>query len=198
MKKILRTIGFVTVLAFGVRLLLVESFTIASESMAPGLHRGDWVLATKYDYNVHLPFSAFELVKFRRPSRGEVVVFSLPDHGIETFIKRVVGVSGDILAIKQGMVWVNGKPAAYVPALSASSSFVAELLPEAQPFKIQWEKTNREDYGPIDVPKDHFFALSDNRNDYSDSRTWGPVPYSCLAGRLKLVLAGSNSVNEHE
>jgi signal peptidase I len=162
-----------TLIALSVRLFLVEDYRIASNSMAPSLLIGDLIFVSKYNYNLHLPFSSYELVSFRRPVRSEIVTFTLPERGSQTFVKRVVALDGDTVAIKKGVLYVNGVPPEYK-------------------YRIQVEAGGGKDYGPVNIPPNHFFVLGDNRSDSNDSRAWGPVPYSCLKGRVGLVWLSLN------
>ncbi len=155
-----------TLSALLVRLFLVEDYRIKSNSMFPTLWVGDLTFVSKSAFNIRVPFSTYEIIKFKRPDRNEVVAFTLPDKGNDTFVKRVIGLDGDVIAIKNNQLLVNG---AVVPSPFMQDS---QLVP---------------DYGPVDVPKDHFFAMGDNRADSIDSRKWGPVPYSCLKGRVVMV-----------
>jgi signal peptidase I len=189
-KKLIRYLAIATVMAFCVRLVLFETTRVSSNSMFPNIWMGDWVMVTKFDYNIRIPFSAFEIVKFARPKRGEIASFCLPDHGIESFIKRVVAVAGDKMSLDKGLLSINGSVARYVQSENVSEAqLLTEEIPGSPPYRIQPAKAGaKDDYGPVDVPEGHFFVLNDNRNDLNDSRTWGPVPNSCLSGRPKLVL----------
>ena len=195
-KSFLTLFVVATLAALSVRLVLLEDFRIASNSMVPSLWPGDLVFVSKLSFNVRLPFSAYELVNLRRPRNSEIVAFSLPDRGIDTFVKRVVAAEGDKVAITDGHLIVNGKPATY-REVRADEVHDGVLNPdrarwedvgEGKPYLIQWEeKSKMADYGPVDVPPGHFFVLGDNRAESTDSRNWGPVPYSCLKGKVALV-----------
>ncbi|MBY0371461.1 signal peptidase I [bacterium] len=171
-----------TGLALCVRLFLVEDYRVLSDSMLPSLLSGDLVFVSKAHYNVRLPFSTYELFKINKPKRGEVVVFSLPGHGMETYIKRVVALEGDEVSIRKGELYVNGKSAMASTAPTATESFDGGL-----PHALLWDKKDVPDYGPVLVPQGHFFALGDNRVQSLDSRNFGPVPLSCLKGKVSLI-----------
>jgi signal peptidase I len=189
-----------TVFALLIRLFLLEDFRIASPSMYPSLITGDLVFVSKFDFNLHLPFSTYEIVRFRSPRRSEIVAFSLPDRGRETYVKRVVAVEGDKVAIQKGVLIINGVPVRY-------RSFSGTVIqPSDKKLHLTWEETEPgikypiqiadrdpgKDYGPVDVPTGHFFALGDNRTESNDSRVWGPIPYSCLNGRVALIWLSLN------
>lgn len=172
-----------TVAALGVRFLILEDFRVSSDSMFPTLLKGDLVFVSKSAFNLRLPFSSYELLSFKSPARGSVVAFTLPERGLDNFVKRVVAVEGDRVMIQNGVLHVNEQPAEYVVQ---EKGLVEEKTPWGS-YHIVWEQEKVKDYGPVDVPKGHFFALGDNRLDSVDSRTWGPVPYSCLRGKVTLV-----------
>jgi signal peptidase I len=164
LKSLLGALMVATAFALVFRLFVCEDLRIKTDGMTPGLLPGDLVFVSKFTYNLHLPFSSFELLKRRPPRRGEVVAISVPDRGTATSVKRVVAIEGDRLEIRKGILILNGVPLKGQPALAGEK-----------------------DYGPVDIPAGHFFALSDNRAQLDDSRTWGPVPYSCLLGKVRIV-----------
>jgi len=163
-----------TFCALAVRLFFVEDFRISSDSMAPNLLPGDLVFVYKPEFNLRLPFSSLELIRFRRPRRSEVVAFSLPGRGLETFVKRVIGIEGDRVELRKGVLYINGQI-------------------ENEAYRLKRASSYEKDYGPVEVPAGYFFALGDNRSESIDSRTWGPVPYSCLKGLVKVVWLSLNS-----
>jgi signal peptidase I len=196
-------VGIATLIASLVRLCLLEDFRIASGSMVPSLLSGDLVFVNKFEYNLRLPFANYELAKFRRPKVTDVVAFTLPDRGLETFVKRVVAVEGDKVALRGGIFYVNDRAAAYQPADLPTP---AGMAPEV---KVEWEQMegvsrflvvrdlpHLKDYGPVDVPPGYFFVMGDNRADSVDSRTWGPIPYSCLKGRVGLIWLSVNPLGD--
>jgi signal peptidase I len=113
-------------------------------------------------------------------------MFSLPDHGTASFVKRVIASEGDRVAIQNGVLSVNGISASYEP-VDVASGIYRESMPGQEAFPVKWDKTKIENYGPVDVPPGYFFALGDNRLDNNDSRAWGPVPYACLKGKPAMV-----------
>lgn len=140
------------VLAFLLRTFVVEAFWIPSESMVPTLMRGDRVLVNRFAYDV------------REPKRGEVVVFA--GHG-KDLIKRVIGLPGDQVAMRSGVVYVNGEPLR--EALAHDGGYLQARDPA--------------DFGPVTVAPHHFFMMGDNRTNSDDSRgTVGQVPADALIG----------------
>ena len=164
-------------LAMGVESAIAKPFRIPSGSMEPTLTIGQRVLVNRFIYNLH------------GPHRGDIVVFHPPKtltcgvlaplgspcptaHGREGsayFIKRVVAVGGDTLAIRDGHPVVNGRELANEPYIRPCADGEGCNLPR-----------------PITIPKGTFFAMGDNRGDSDDSRFWGPVPDSWLTGEAFL------------
>lgn len=183
-RSIVKSFVIATIAALTVRLVLVEDYRVASDSMKPSLLKGDLILVSKSAYNLRFPFSTFEILRTGKPERSEVVAFSVPEQGADTFIKRIVGVGGDRIEIREGVLLINDKPAQYYPVENTNQ--MKEKVENDRSYTIiLGEKPLN--YGPVDVPKDHFFALGDNRSDSVDSRLWGPIPYSCLKGKVALV-----------
>jgi signal peptidase I len=188
-EKLRSGIGLVLIssaVALCFRFFVLEDFRIASNSMQPNLFAGDLVFVSKPHFSLRLPFSTYEVLRFRAPHRSEVVAFSLPDHANETFVKRVIGIAGDKIEIKNGKVLVNGTPYGY----EEKGSVWYEVTPETK-YSLRWVEEAK-DFGPVEVPKDRFFVLGDNREDSVDSRIWGPIPYSCLKGKVALVWLSLN------
>ncbi len=182
------------VVALGVRVFLLEDYRITSVSMAPNLMTGDLVFVSKSAFNLKLPFSAYELFRFRSPRRGEVIAFNLPGRGSDTYVKRVVAVEGDRLQIKKGEIFLNNAfvkyrktevPAALRQVASPPLTQVWESLGEGEEHLIRPDPKG--EYGPIDIPKGTFFALGDNRPESLDGRSWGPVPLTALKGRVSYI-----------
>jgi signal peptidase I len=185
--KSLFTVFFgVTLAALLVRLFLFENYRVVSDSMNPTLLEGDFVAVSKFNFNVHVPFSSFELVRWRHPERSEIVLYTLPDHGFTTYAQRVVGVEGDRIEVREGILLVNGK-AAHYDAEDGSDEFFFERFDDRPAYRVKRGPGKIENYGPVDVPAGSFFALGDNRTDSSDGRAWGPLPYATLKGKPALI-----------
>jgi len=138
-----------------VRTSFVQAFSIPSGSMMPTLEPGDHVVVTPYD----------SLWGRGTPTRGDVVVFRSKHAPDGYLIKRVVGLPGDVIEIRQGTVWINGRPLEE-PYLHARSR--DELFPET-------------------LPRGRYFVLGDSRNNSSDSRTWGYLDRDEILGRARLI-----------
>jgi signal peptidase I len=145
------------VIVFGaVRPFVAEPFYVSSRSMLPTLKPHDRVLAAKFAYHLG------------KPRRGELVVFENPDNPNENLIKRVVGLPGDTVAIKDAVLYVNGD--------RVREPYVNYRLIDASYF------------GPVEVPKGYVFTMGDNRANSVESRSFGAVPEEDLLGRVTLRL----------
>lgn len=183
-KNVIKSFLFATLTALAVRLFVVEDFRISSDSMNPSLLKGDLILVSKSAFNLTIPFSSFELFRTGKPNRTDVAAFTVPEQGTDTYVKRIVAIEGDRVELKAGALWVNGETAQYD---QLSNGEIEERWPGGKSYRIKKGEKQLADYGPVDIPKDHFFALGDNRSDSVDSRVWGPIPYSCLRGRVALI-----------
>ena len=156
LKETLETLAIAFVLAFLIRAFVVQGFWIPSGSMEPSLQIGDRLLAHKF-FNV---------------DRGDVFVFKYPLDPEKDYVKRVIGLPGDVIRVEDKRVYVNG-----------------ELLDE--PYVVHRDTLIRSDvrdqYGPVTVPPDSLFVMGDNRDSSADSRYWGFVPEENLVGEAFIV-----------
>ena len=160
------------ILALFIRSFIVQAFKIPSGSMLPTLQIGDHLLVNKFIYGVKLPVTGTVLVPWKTPVRDDVVVFRFPKDRSVDYIKRVVGVAGDSVEVKNKQVYINGEaivnPHAYF-----------EGTPSNDP--------RRDNMGPIKVPKDTIFVMGDNRDNSYDSRFWGFVDLNDVLGKAFIL-----------
>jgi signal peptidase I len=178
-----------------VRTFLVEAFKIPSGSMEGTLLVGDFLLVNKLVYGAELPFTGARLPALRTPTRGDVIVFEWPEDPTKNFVKRLVGVAGDTLAMRDGVLFRNGAPVdeRYAvhrdPADDTSGDEFRwqrnHLLASAAPDAVF--PPSRNNWGPLVVPERNYFVLGDNRDNSLDSRYWGFVPDSLVKGRPMVV-----------
>lgn len=148
------TLGVAVVLALGIKTYVAEARWIPSVSMEPTLTVGDHLLVDKLYYK-HSGIGRRDIVVFR-PT--EASGFK------DVMIKRVIGLPGDKIQVKHGLVYINGTP-------------------QAEPYE---KEKPREDFGPVKVPANNYFVMGDNRNNSADSRFWGMLPEQNLIGRAVL------------
>ncbi len=164
---------FAAFLAFCIiRPFVAQAFKIPTGSMRPTLLEGDLILVNKFIYGAKVPFTKFRLPALRKPNRGDVIVFIYPEDRKKDFIKRLIGLPGDIAEIKSGTVYVNEKP----------------LL---DPVFNQRYYYNRGDFAKegekLVVPENSFFVLGDNSGSSKDSRYWGFVPGDNILGKAIVI-----------
>jgi signal peptidase I len=187
----LRTLAMAFVLFILVRAFLVEAFKIPSASMEGTLLAGDFLLVNKLVYGAEVPIVGTRIPRIRDPKRGDVIVFQWPSDLTKNFVKRVVGVPGDTLAMRGGTLLINGRPqresfAHHVPILDRfeadfrwQSKYLASAIGDYRPSRDNW--------GPLVVPNANYFVLGDNRENSLDSRYWGFVPDSLVRGQPLVV-----------
>ncbi|MBT5471708.1 MAG: signal peptidase I, partial [Nitrospina sp.] len=153
-------------LALFIRTFAVQAFKIPSGSMKETLLIGDHILVSKFAYGTHIPneipflnIKLFDDIIFfpKQPERGDIIVFKYPKDEKRDFIKRVIGVPGDLLEVRHQKVFINGKPYEDLHARHTESPSDSPLVP-------------RDDFGPVLVPDDHLFMMGDNRENSQDSR----------------------------
>jgi signal peptidase I len=192
------------------RAFFVEAFRIPSGSMVPTLLVGDWLFVNKLRYGPHVPFTNVNLPGYADPKRGEVVVFESPyqadeaargDEPTPTLVKRLVGVPGDTLYMRHGLLFVNGiaqrqgYAAAADPASGGSDPHeVSDLFDWQKSYALRASRfgpapaqPTHDDWGPIVIPPRRYMMLGDNRYNSKDGRYWGLVPRENIRGRPLFV-----------
>ncbi len=149
------------------RAFVFQQSKIPSGSMEDTLLIGDYIMVNRFVYAATTFDWESKLLPVRNVRRGDVVVFKYPPEPEIDYIKRVVGLPGDEVGLRQGRLYVNGE--------AVDEPYVSEGYRE------------RENFGPETVPPDHYFVMGDHRNRSSDSRVWGPVPRQLIKGRALLV-----------
>ena len=187
-----KSIAVALVIWFVVRALLVEAFRIPSGSMENTLLVGDFLFVNKALYGAEVPFVHVRLPVFREPHLSDIVVFdSKTEEGVKV-VKRVVGMPGDTLEMRNTVLYRNG--------VRQNEPFALWTNPESQPGESQsmraWQLAyvlpsvnkatyapDRRTWGPLVVPVDSFFVMGDNRDDSYDSRYWGFLGRMAIRGR---------------
>jgi signal peptidase I len=163
------------ILAIIIRAFFFQAFKIPSSSMEPTLLVGDHILVSKFIYGVRIPFTDTRWPRFTSPSHGDVIVFIYPADRTKDFIKRVIGVGGDTIEIRNKKVIRNGKE-------------ISEPYAHHFDNRIFPGGTNpRDNMGPVTVPKGYLFVMGDNRDFSHDSRFWRFVPLADVKGEAFLI-----------
>jgi signal peptidase I len=171
----LEAIIIAILIAFFIRTFVIQAFKIPSGSMKPTLLIGDHLLVNKFIYGVKIPFIRKTMISISEPKRGDVVVFIYPEDRSKDFIKRVIGVGGDTIEIRNKKIFLNG-----LPYHDANGVYVDDFI---IPGSIQ----PRDNFGPFTVPKGSLFTMGDNRDQSYDSRFWGVVDMKDVLGKAMII-----------
>src|SRR5512136_2295537 len=170
-KEYLEPIVIAVFIALFIRAFVVQAFKIPSSSMEPTLLVGDHILVNKFIYGIRIPFTDTKLMQFKKPKRGDIIVFIYPKDRSKDFIKRVIGTEGEKVEIIRNKIYINdrliGDPWGYY---SEKSDWIRQLQ-------------LMERFGPVVVPKDSLFVLGDNRDNSQDSRFWGFLNVNAVLGK---------------
>ncbi len=190
----MKTFVIAVMLFFFVRAFFVEAFKIPSGSMERTLLVGDFLLVNKLVYGAEIPFTGRRLPALHPPKRGDVLVFQFPGDLSKNYVKRVVGLPGDTVAMTDGVLLLNNAP--------VTEAYVHRTDPEYDPSQeeFRWQRNylvrsaeartefpSRNNWGPLVVPQKSYFVLGDNRDNSADSRYWGFVPDSLVRGQPLFV-----------
>lgn len=172
---------------------------VPSGSMEPTILVGDRVVVNKLAYDLKVPFTTWHIAEWAAPKRGEIVTFYSPEDG-KLLIKRVIGVPGDVVMMRDNQLYINGKPATYsrlsdkvVDQLSAAQRLTHQFFVEhygsmAHPVMMRPELPNNiNSFGPVEIPKDKYLMLGDNRDNSKDSRFIGLIDRDAITGRASTV-----------
>ena len=170
---------------FIIRSFLYEPFQIPSGSMERTLLVGDFILVNKFTYGVRLPVWRDKVFDINDPQRGDVMVF-FPPHKDQYYIKRVVGLPGDLVEYTNKVLTINGEVQTQTP-LNGKKRALYQQFTETLGDVDHQIQTNasaqRNDDIRVRVPEGHYFMMGDNRDNSSDSRVWGPVPEQRIVGK---------------
>jgi signal peptidase I len=214
--EIIKTVFWALVIALFLRVLLFQPFTIPSASMEPNLYEGDYVVVTKFSYGYSrysIPFGPplFKGRIFEKPpQQGDIAVFKTPRDNHTDLIKRVIGLPGDRIQMKDGLLYINDKQVPRVPAGSVKEDVGEGYIRDVARFRETLPNGRSyltDDFGPdgqldntdvYTVPPGNYFMMGDNRDNSADSRVppeaggVGYLPAENLVGRAQIVLVSWN------
>ena len=163
------------VIALFIRTFAVQAFKIPSGSMKQTLQIGDHILVNKFIYGIKIPYWRKTIVPVKDPQKGDVIVFKFPEDPEKDFIKRVIGVGGDVLECRNKKLFVNHKP--------VNHDFGVYTDSHIYPKHVR----KRDNFGPITVPENSLFVMGDNRDESYDSRFWGFVDLKAVNGKAFII-----------
>lgn len=170
-REYIEAILIALLLALFIRTFVVQAFKIPSGSMKNTLLIGDHILVNKFIYGVKNPLNGKTWIPIKEPERRDIVVFKYPINPEQDYIKRVIGVEGDTIEIKDKKVYVNGEP--------QEEDYTIFLDKRILPGSLQ----PRDNMGPITVPENSLFVMGDNRDNSYDSRFWKFVDLKAVKGK---------------
>jgi len=163
------------VLALFIRTFIIQAFKIPSGSMKQTLQIGDHILVNKFIYGIKLPFLMTTIVPIKNPKRDDIIVFKFPEDPDKDFIKRVIGIAGDVVECRNKQVYINHKRLNHDYGIHTDSNIISGGV---QP---------RDNFGPVVVPENSLFVMGDNRDHSYDSRFWGFVGLKAVRGKALII-----------
>ncbi len=162
-------------LALFIRTFVVQAFKIPSGSMLDTLQIGDHILVNKFIYGIKNPLNGNTWISISKPEKRDIVVFRYPVNPAQDYIKRVIGVEGDTIEIKDKKLYVNGE--------LQVENYAIYLDNKTLPASVQ----GRDNMGPITVPENSLFVMGDNRDNSYDSRFWKFVNLKAVKGKAFIL-----------
>ena len=175
LREYIEAILLAIVIAFFIRTFVIQAYKIPSGSMKPTLLIGDHILVSKFSYGIKLPFIRSTLIPIGEPKRGDIVVFIYPEDRSKDFIKRLIGIPGDTIEVRNKKILLNGLPLDDVHGVHSDTVII--------PASVQ----PRDNFGPVKVPEGSLFVMGDNRDESYDSRFWGFVSMKDVLGKALVI-----------
>ncbi|BBO67228.1 signal peptidase I [Desulfosarcina alkanivorans] len=175
LRENIEAIVVAVILALFIRTFVVQAFKIPSGSMKDTLLIGDHILVNKFIYGVKAPFIKKSIIPIKDPQHDDIIVFEFPEDPSKDFIKRVIGIPGDVIEIRNKKLFVNGSRVQNSHGVYKDPKIYAA---RAQP---------RDNLGPVTVPQGKLFVMGDNRDFSYDSRFWGFVDLVAVKGKAFII-----------
>jgi signal peptidase I len=198
-KQELRPLLVMALVLFSIRSSLADWNDVPTGSMKPTILEGDRILINKVAYDLKVPFTTWRLAEWAEPQRGDIVVFYSPHDGTR-LVKRVVGLPGDVMEMREEQLVINGAPVSYAPLPEAVSVQLAEQDRQGSLFATEQlgdrahavmampHRQAIRNFSATRVPEGTYFMMGDNRDDSFDSRYFGPVSRDRILGRASRVV----------
>jgi len=183
-------------LMFVFRSSIADWNDVPTGSMNPTIVEGDRILVNKMAYDLRLPFTNIQLMKLSDPERGDIVIFN-SDVANKRFVKRVIGIPGDTVELRDNALLINGQMLEYKTLSSDQVSLdKTEIIKGVEHLiRINKEGSSLSSFLPVKVPEGSYLVLGDNRDNSSDSRVIGLIPRDEIIGRTKSVILSLNYQN---
>ena len=189
-REYFESIVIAVILALFIRTFVVQAFKIPTGSMENNLLIGDHLLVNKFVFGPSKTALERALLPMGTIERDDVIVFKYPEEPERDFIKRVIGLPGDTLEVRDKKVHVNGQ------MLDEPFAHYVDAPPTPSGFREVTSFDVRERYGPVTVPPNQFFVMGDNRDNSEDSRYWGFLPRENIKGKALLIYWSFESTRE--
>ncbi len=195
----IRPLLILALVLFSIRSSLADWNDVPSGSMQPTILVGDRIFVNKLAYDLKVPFTTWHLADWSNPQRGDIVVFYSPRDGTR-LVKRVVGLPGDTVELRNEQLVINGTPADYAPLNAEISAQLPEAERQCSVFAIEQLPAHphavmaipnlpaKRTFGPVSVPEDHYFMMGDNRDNSFDSRYFGVVERKQIVGKATAIV----------
>ena len=178
------------VLMIAFRSAIADWNAVPTGSMNPTIVEGDRIFVDKLAYDVRIPLTSISLYKLGNPQRGDIVVFN-SEAADKRMVKRIIGLPGDTIALRNNMLIINGESLRYTHQRPQRGHLQYEEHLDSVRHAIQvdvFEPGPMNHFGPVSVPQDHYFVMGDNRDHSADSRYYGFVPRTEIVGRAKGII----------
>jgi signal peptidase I len=197
------------IIATSFRSAIADWYVIPTGSMKPTIVEGDRVLVNKLAYDLKVPYTTWHIAEWGAPQRGEIVVFYSPSDG-KRLVKRVVGIPGDSVAMRNNQLIINGRKIKYEPinhlrlgdlSLSMDANqygFIENLSDTRHPVMITPQHPSLRSFGPVTIPKGNYFMMGDNRDNSADSRYFGFVERSRVLGQATSIVISLDINNKYQ
>ena len=179
LREYFESIVVAVILALFIRTFVVQAFKIPTGSMEQNLLIGDHLLVNKFVFAPTASDIERAVLPVASIARGDVVVFKYPEDPERDFIKRVIGLPGDVIEVRHKRVYIDGRP--------LDEPYVHYLRPPTDGGLPLGVADVREEYGPVTVPSEEYFVMGDNRDNSQDSRYWGFLPRAFVKGRSLVI-----------
>ncbi len=169
--------GIITaiLIALLITTFFIKMYKIPSRSMVPTLLVGDQLVVNKFIYGIKIPYFRNIILPISDPQRGDIIVFIYPKDRALDYIKRVIGIGGDTIEIKDKKIFINGKLFTDITSIYSDKNIY--------PSSVQ----PRDNFGPVTIPTGSLFVMGDNRDESADSRFWGFVDLKDVQGKAWLL-----------
>ena len=168
-RELIEGIIAAVLIALLITTFVIKMYKIPSRSMVPTLLVGDQLVVNKFIYGIKLPYFRNTIIPITDPQRGDIIVFIYPKDRSIDFIKRVIGIGGDTIEIKDKIIFINGK------LFDDKNGIYSDTVEQ------------RHNFGPVTVPSGSLFVLGDNRDESMDSRFWGFVDLKDVQGKAFII-----------